>query len=54
MSVKGYKVFNSDWTLQQRQLEQRQLQQRRLERYIFFQWLFQYGIAQNLYVQQAY
>jgi hypothetical protein len=22
--------------------------------YILFQWLFQYGIAQNLYVQQAY
>lgn len=22
--------------------------------YILFQWLLQYGIAQNLYVQQAY
>jgi hypothetical protein len=50
---------SGDWTLQQRQpqqrrLEQRRLEQRRLEQSILFQWLFQYGIAKNLYVQQAH
>ena len=50
---------SGNWTLQQRrlqqrQLQQRQLQQRQLEQNILFQWLFQYGIAQNLYVQQAH
>ena len=35
-------------------LEQRRLEQRRLEQNILFQWLFQYGIAKNLYVQQAH
>lgn len=35
---------SGDWTLQQRRLEQN----------ILFQWLFQYGIAKNLYVQQAH
>ena len=45
---------SGNWTLQQRRLQQRRLEQRRLEQNILFQWLFQYGIAQNLYVQQAH